>query len=209
MFRKIISSLIIFLFCFNITYSKNIIPYTTIPHLDTAISYYNRGVKEKTNNNDGKEVEMFLRYVGLPKGNPWCAAFISYCEGVCTGILNKTKSALARNFITKKSISAKDVLYGRVVIKPGTLVIFQKGNALNGHIGTVYYWDKERGQLVEGNAGDKVSFMERSIQPRNYSRIISFTIVEYDKSIQEKIDRYKQKKFDKTENSTVNESRTF
>lgn len=55
MFRKIISSLIIFLFCFNITYSKNIIPYTTIPHLDTAISYYNRGVKEKTNNNDGKE----------------------------------------------------------------------------------------------------------------------------------------------------------
>jgi hypothetical protein len=32
------------------------------------------GVKEATGNNDGKEVEMYLRSVGLKKGNAYCAA---------------------------------------------------------------------------------------------------------------------------------------
>ena len=37
------------------------------------------GVREKTGNNDGKEVEMYLASVGLDKGNPWCAAYVSWC----------------------------------------------------------------------------------------------------------------------------------
>ena len=37
------------------------------------------GVRERTNHNDGTEVEMFLSHVGLSKGAPWCAAFVSYC----------------------------------------------------------------------------------------------------------------------------------
>lgn len=200
---------ILFIACTINLNSRNIVPYTTVPHLDTAISYYNKGVREKTNNNDGKEVEMFLRYVGLPKGNPWCAAFISYCEGVTEGIKNRIKSALARKFITTKSISAKDVLYGRVVIQPGTLAIFQKGTTINGHIGTVYIWDKNKGQLIEGNAGDKVSFMNRSIQPRNYSRITAFTVVEYREDIQKRIDKYVPKWYNKTDNGKVDENRTF
>ena len=32
------------------------------------------GVREKTGNNDGKEVEAILATVHLKKGNPWCAA---------------------------------------------------------------------------------------------------------------------------------------
>jgi len=32
------------------------------------------GVKEATNNNDGKQVEYILSTVHLKKGNPWCAA---------------------------------------------------------------------------------------------------------------------------------------
>lgn len=36
------------------------------------------GIREKTGNNDGKEVEMFLKTVGLGKGYPWCAAFVKY-----------------------------------------------------------------------------------------------------------------------------------
>jgi hypothetical protein len=35
-------------------------------------------VREATGNNDGREVEMFLRSVGLKKGQPWCAAFVSW-----------------------------------------------------------------------------------------------------------------------------------
>ncbi|MCD0489791.1 peptidoglycan-binding protein [Pedobacter sp. MC2016-14] len=36
------------------------------------------GVRELTGNNDGKRVEEYLRCVGLKKGNPWCAAWISF-----------------------------------------------------------------------------------------------------------------------------------
>ncbi len=36
------------------------------------------GVREKTGHNDGTAVEGYLAYVGLKKGNPWCAAFVSW-----------------------------------------------------------------------------------------------------------------------------------
>jgi hypothetical protein len=36
------------------------------------------GIREKTGNNDGKQVEVYLRSVGLNKGNPWCAAFVCW-----------------------------------------------------------------------------------------------------------------------------------
>jgi len=36
------------------------------------------GVREKTGRNDGKQVEAYLALVGLKKGEPWCAAFVSW-----------------------------------------------------------------------------------------------------------------------------------
>ena len=36
------------------------------------------GIREKTNSNDGKEVEIYLASAGLKKGNPWCAAFVTW-----------------------------------------------------------------------------------------------------------------------------------
>jgi hypothetical protein len=39
------------------------------------------GVMEKTGHNDGPAVERYLDYVHLPKGEPWCAAFISWVFG--------------------------------------------------------------------------------------------------------------------------------
>lgn len=38
------------------------------------------GVREKQVNS-GPEVEKYLRYVHLPKGNPWCAAFVCWVYG--------------------------------------------------------------------------------------------------------------------------------
>ncbi len=38
------------------------------------------GVRER-HTNSGPEVEQFLRYVNLPKGNPWCAAFVCWVYG--------------------------------------------------------------------------------------------------------------------------------
>jgi hypothetical protein len=39
------------------------------------------GVTEKTGHNDGVMVEQYLAYVRLKKGEPWCAAFISWVFG--------------------------------------------------------------------------------------------------------------------------------
>ncbi|MDR6783329.1 hypothetical protein ABIE26_000183 [Pedobacter africanus] len=36
------------------------------------------GVREASGNNDGKRIEDYLATVGLPKGQPYCAAFISW-----------------------------------------------------------------------------------------------------------------------------------
>jgi hypothetical protein len=36
------------------------------------------GVKEKTGKNDGPRVEEYLRTVGLMRGQPWCAALLSW-----------------------------------------------------------------------------------------------------------------------------------
>ena len=35
-------------------------------------------VREKTGHNDGERVEAYLGSVGLSKGQPWCAAFVSW-----------------------------------------------------------------------------------------------------------------------------------
>lgn len=52
-----------------------------VPEAKSLQSIYTNfiGVREKTGNNDGPEVEMFLRSVGLGKGYAWCAAFVKYC----------------------------------------------------------------------------------------------------------------------------------
>lgn len=39
------------------------------------------GIRESTGNNDGKRVEDYLRYAGGKKGDPWCAAFVSWVFG--------------------------------------------------------------------------------------------------------------------------------
>lgn len=39
------------------------------------------GVREATGNNDGKEVESYLKYTANKKGEPWCASFVSWVFG--------------------------------------------------------------------------------------------------------------------------------
>jgi hypothetical protein len=36
------------------------------------------GIREASGKNDGKNVEQYLQSVGLKKGDPWCAAFVSW-----------------------------------------------------------------------------------------------------------------------------------
>lgn len=147
--------------------------------LEIAKSYV--GVKEKTGNNDGKEVELFLKSVGLGKGYSWCAAFVSYC------IKNSNSnyrplSAVAQKFITKKSIKAEI----NTKLDSGIYVaVWKRGATPYGHIGIVEKQEANIFHTIEGNTsagakgsqsnGDGVYRRKRKIEPYNYLRITHFT----------------------------------
>ena len=38
------------------------------------------GIRELTGNNDGPQIENYLKSVGLEKGYPWCVAFVVWCH---------------------------------------------------------------------------------------------------------------------------------
>lgn len=46
-----------------------------------AIAENEVGVRERSGNNDGERVELYLKYIGLPKGHAWCAAYTSWVYG--------------------------------------------------------------------------------------------------------------------------------
>jgi len=66
------------------------------------------GIREKTGNNDGVRVETYLHYVGLGKGNPWCASFVCWAFGQ-SGIANP------RSGYCPDLFSRKKVIYKRTV----------------------------------------------------------------------------------------------
>lgn len=160
----------------------------TPPHLALAHTYV--GVTEKTGKNDGKEVEMFLRYVGLSKGNPYCAAFVSYCIGRSNVHEPMIISASARQFVTAKSIKAYYVLTGKYTVPPGSICIWQRGNGWQGHVGfTTRQLSSSTFRTIEANtsSGDRGSQYDgggvwertRQIVLTNHFRIIAFTLVRY------------------------------
>lgn len=61
------------------------------------------GVREKTGNNDGTEVEHFLKMVGLAKGNPWCAAYVYTCFAEA-GIKNVPKSGYSPTWFPNNKV---------------------------------------------------------------------------------------------------------
>lgn len=99
-----------------------------------------------------------------------------------TGVIYPVRSAVARHYIIKGAISAKDVLSGKKIIPAGSLVIWQRGTSWQGHIGlTTKEWRGAKGQTVEGNtsslsdrSGGNVEMKIRTIQPHNYFRITHF-----------------------------------
>ncbi len=158
-------------------------------HLQIAQTYI--GVKEATGHNDGEPVESFLRSVGRHKGDSWCAAYVSYCLTIANVNEPKIRSGLARSFKAGKGmIRAVDVLRGTKKVLKGSIVGWEKGETISGHIGfCLTDWNKQYGTTIEGNTssgqkgsqadGDGVYIRSRSIEPANYFRICWFIPVRY------------------------------
>lgn len=56
-------------------------PYEDLRQRVIQIAQAQLGVREATGNNDGVVVENYLHYTGNTKGEPWCAAFVSWIYG--------------------------------------------------------------------------------------------------------------------------------
>ncbi|GIV50665.1 MAG: hypothetical protein KatS3mg038_1186 [Candidatus Kapaibacterium sp.] len=101
--------------------------------LDTARNYLH--VRE-TSPNCSRDIERFLRSVGLPCGYAWCAAFVRYCLDAGRALF-AVRSASARAYITRKSIAAKHVVKGYRTIERGWLAVWTHSQSWTGHIGFV------------------------------------------------------------------------
>lgn len=159
----------------------------TPEHLTIALKY---DQSQEISRNSSPVIDMFLKSVNLQPGNPYCAAFVSYCLTEAAADDPSTRSGLARSFITKKSIPASKVLRGEVIIPEGTIVIWQQGNTLFGHTGfTTLSWSGPEGYTIEANTssgengnqrdGEGVYQRRRKITPGAAFRITYFTLVKY------------------------------
>jgi hypothetical protein len=100
------------------------------------------GVREKTGRNDGSRVEEYLRYVGLKKGQPWCAAYVSYIYA--TSGFNKPRSGWSPDLFPSSRL-ARSALPGNV------LGIYFKQYGRIAHVGIIL---QEEGDWIiscEGN----------------------------------------------------------
>ena len=109
------------------------------------------GVREKTGNNDGQRVELYLASCSLKKGNPWCAAFVTWTFKQ-TGI-----KAVVSGY-SPAWFPAKNVIYQNGKGNPQTADVFgiyfsNKGRIA--HVGFIDEWDTGNYCMtVEGNTNE-------------------------------------------------------
>lgn len=146
--------------------------------------------------NCGERIKRWLAFVGLGEGFPYCAAWASYrlshfgvAGEVRSALRPAVRSARARDFLTPLSIPARDVLRGKVQVRPGTIVVWRKGTSPLGHVGFALWWQGRCGWTIEANTrsggrgdqreGEGVFIRWRCIEPFAHFRIRAFTLVEY------------------------------
>lgn len=132
-------------------------------------------VRELTNNNDAPEIDMFLAYLGLPKGLSWCATYVVYVHKEAADSL-QIKNPLPKyarvatlwemtqeNELRYKTFDAEEVLSGEERLNKADIPIWESNNIkkvknFNGHTGLVRYQiSQDKFATIEGNTtpGDK------------------------------------------------------
>jgi hypothetical protein len=111
------------------------------------------GVMELTGKNDGKEVEAYLRSVGLGKGYPWCAAFVYWVYNECNA--KTVRSAWSPSFFpVSKTVFKRGAKNNK---KPNPADVF--GLYFNhlgriAHVGIIDSWSEHHVITIEGNTSN-------------------------------------------------------
>lgn len=165
----------------------------SLPHLELAKTFIGR--QELYGNNRGAWVDTWNRFTSAPLGSPYCASFVSWVLYHSAVAEPKISSPLARHFYTKApkhlKYTAGQVLRGEKKVKAGTIIIWQRGETIYGHVGfALEDWHYDRGKTIEANTskgtkgsqydGDGVYIRTRKIEVYNFFRIIGFTEVLYE-----------------------------
>jgi len=122
--------------------------------LNTAISQI--GVKEEYANG-GKEVNKYLKTVGLPGGYYWCAAFVKWVYNTCGIKTSGAQNGAARSFFaTNKTYFVRGKSGSLDFSQTGDVVGFYYNNLGRiGHIAIVERQDGSNGLLtIEGNTAE-------------------------------------------------------
>lgn len=157
------------------------------PHVELLLSW--DGFRE-TGKNRGWLADKANRFVGNPKGSPYCAATVSLALDSAEVEYPTVRSGLAANFRTRESVNAKNVISGKDSIGTGWIVVWQKGRSIYGHAGVVVdVVDKRHIREVSFNTscgvdgsirdGDGGCVKLRAINPLDYFGIRWFTPVRY------------------------------
>jgi hypothetical protein len=115
------------------------------------------GVYEHTGQNDGREVETYLGWVNLKKGNPWCAAFVSWCLSQCQ--VNNPKSGYCPVWFRKNNLLfVRSVKPSQIIPLSGDVfgIYFPEKKRI-AHVGFIHQWGTKYTITVEGNTNEKGS----------------------------------------------------
>ncbi|WP_262248786.1 N-acetylmuramidase domain-containing protein [Parapedobacter soli] len=132
--------------------------------LRVAIGELKAGAGEVGGNNKGPWVRKYLEPAGLPEGNPWCAAFISWCFLQAVGGDRREMpfhySAGARDIFNQ--LKNKGWSYTGESSKqptPGDIVCWWRTSLAsgNGHIGLVHHCKDGFLYTIEGNKAANVA----------------------------------------------------
>lgn len=118
------------------------------------------GVREATGNNDGKDVEKYLKAVKLGKGYAWCAAFVAWTYDQHN--IEHVRSAWTpawfptAKLIFKGSSTIRESTHGRTPARADVFGIYFPAKKRIAHVGFIDEFHQDRGYAVtvEGNTNE-------------------------------------------------------
>jgi len=108
---------------------------SVVVHLEKIILLEQVGVHEATGRNDGKEVESYLKSVGLTKGNPWCMSLLYWCYEQAATILHKLNPLLRTGLANAEySYAMQKGEIEPFIPEETDLIVWKETNSNSGHI---------------------------------------------------------------------------